>query len=194
MTTPGGLDPTQVRVAPTGSIYSAPKGTAAPATAVSALAAPWYNLGYASDDGVTLSRSMDTETVNGWQSSAPLRYIVTGTSLTVAFALQQFNLETVPLYFGLPKTVVTEDTPSGNFKFMIPADVPIDERAFVVETVDGTVHTRYVILRGMVTETDDLPLKRSEESQLSVTISAMAAPDGSLCHVLTDDPNLDPAA
>lgn len=190
MTTPGGLDPTQVRVAPSGAIYVAPKGTAAPADATAALAAPWTHLGFATDDGVTLGRSMDTETVNGWQSSAPLRYIVTGTSVTVQFALLQFNKDTIPTYFGLPTSAIVDT--AGVYKMIIPADAPIDERAWIVESVDGTVHTRYVMLRGMITETDDLPLKRTEASVLAMTVSAMAAPDGSLIQLISDDPNLDP--
>lgn len=190
MTTPGGLDPTQVRVAPSGAIYAAPAGTAAPADSVAALAAPWTHLGYATDDGVTLARSMETETITGWQSSAPLRYIVTGTSMSVAFSLLQFNKTTLPLYFGLPTSSITE---SGDiFKLKIPADLPIDERAWCIETVDGIVNTRYVILRGMITETDDLPLRRSEGSVLAMTVSAMAASDGSLAHMITNDPNMDP--
>jgi hypothetical protein len=190
MTTPGGLDPTQVRVAPSGAIYVAPAGTTAPTGPSSALAAPWIHLGFATDDGVTLARSMDTETVNGWQSSAPLRYIVTGTSLTLQFGLLQFNHATVPLYFGLPTSAIVDT--AGVFTMKIPADLPIEERAWCIETIDGTVHTRYVVLRGMVTETDDLPLKRTEQSVLAMTVSAMAATDGSLAQLITDDPNLDP--
>jgi hypothetical protein len=188
-----GLDSKQIRVAPNGAIYAAAAGTPLPTAVDTPLASPWVNLGYASDDGVTLSRSLDIEEVNVWQSASPARYIVTKTSVSFGFSLVQFNADTLPLYFGLPSSAVTESgAGSGIFKMTVPADVQIDERAWCVESIDGDIHTRYIFQRGMITATDDLPLKRTEGSALPMTVSAMTATDGSLCVVLTDDPNLEP--
>lgn len=188
-----GLDSKQIRVAPNGAIYAAPAGTAAPTAVATPLASPWVNLGYASDDGVTLSKSLETEEVNVWQSASPARYIVTKVSVGFGFSLVQFNADTVPLFFGLPSTALVESgAGSGIFELTVPADVSLDERAWCVESIDGDVHTRYVLQRGMVTETDDLPLKRTEASVLPMTVSAMTATDGSLMVILTDDLNLEP--
>lgn len=49
-----------------GAIFVAPKGTALPIDATSALGAPFVNLGYASEDGLVNATETDSEDINAW--------------------------------------------------------------------------------------------------------------------------------
>lgn len=62
-------DADNVRVALTGSILMAPKGSTAPVDLDSAWDAAWTDLGFMSDDGVSMEYSTDVEDINAWQSS-----------------------------------------------------------------------------------------------------------------------------
>lgn len=50
----------------TGAVFVAPKGTALPTDATTALAAAYKGLGYVSEDGLVNSLESDTENVNAW--------------------------------------------------------------------------------------------------------------------------------
>ena len=49
-----------------GSIYVAPIGTALPTDASTSLSGSYVNLGYISEDGVTLTTSEETDTIKAW--------------------------------------------------------------------------------------------------------------------------------
>ena len=57
----------EVRVAGTGHVYVAPKGTALPTTVEAALPADWTDLGYVTTDGVSFTFSRETEDLDAWQ-------------------------------------------------------------------------------------------------------------------------------
>jgi hypothetical protein len=181
---PGSLAASEIRVAATGTIYVAPIGTTPPATIGASWDAAWRNLGYATTDGVRIARTLDTEQVNSWQSVSPQRYLITGVSLTAAFDLQQFNKDTLPLYMG-GGAIVSQG--GGSFKYSILAAPTIDERMFGVEWTDGASITyRFLILRGMVSETGEMTLGREQEIRLPITFSALTStPD--LGYLLTND-------
>src|SRR5262245_37768574 len=96
---PNALAAAEIRVAPSGTIYIAPSGTAGPST-ITAAWTGFVQLGYATTDGVQLTRSMDTEQVQAWQTISPLRYIITGVTLQAALTLEQFNKDTLTLWLG----------------------------------------------------------------------------------------------
>src|SRR6266536_5940320 len=123
---PNALAASEIRVAPSGTIYIAPAGTAVPST-ISAAWTGFNQLGYASEDGVKLSRGMDTEMVKGWQSISTLRYLITGVTLTAAFTLLQTNKDVIPLYFG-GGSITNQG--GGSFKFDISSAPAVDERVF----------------------------------------------------------------
>jgi hypothetical protein len=175
----------EVRVGANGTIYIAPSGTAGPAN----MAAAWTgftDLGYATEEGVTIGRSLTTEQVRAWQSIATIRYLVTEVAFTVALSLLQFNETTLPLWLG-GGTIVNQS--AGSYKFSVSSSPTIDERVFGVQWVDGTVNYRLVIGRCMVTESGEASVTRSEGIALPLTFGAMAPASGTeLSYILTDDP------
>ena len=49
-----------------GAIYFAPAGTALPSDATTSLSASYVNLGYVTEDGVTLNTAEETDTIKAW--------------------------------------------------------------------------------------------------------------------------------
>lgn len=94
-----GLNTGQIRVAGTGSIWKAPVGTAIPVDSVAAWGSGFVNLGYAKA-GFTVTPSLKTTPVMGWQSTNVLRMIATELTRKYAFELQQTNADTLAMAWG----------------------------------------------------------------------------------------------
>lgn len=184
------LNADEVRVAANGHVYIAPKDTALP-TDLSALSASYKDLGYLSEDGAALGVSTSREAVKVWQSATPVRYILNERIVTVKLPLAQFNLDTVPLYFG-GGTVSTVSP--GLYKYEAPEGDDVDERVLVLDAVDGIYTYRYVCPRVMAADTDDIALRRNQESLLGVTLNTLATEGTGPLFLLTDDPAFDSAA
>ena len=174
----------EVRIGASGTLYVAPSGTTPPAN----IAAAWtsfVDLGYLSEDGATVARSMTTEQVKAWQSISTIRYLVTDVGIVVSFTLIQFNKSTLPFYMG-GGTIVNQG--GGSFKLSISSSPTIDERVLGLEWVDGAITNRLIIPRGMVTETGEMPVGRSGPTQLQVSFAAMTPASGSeMSYILTND-------
>jgi len=179
------LSGTEVRVGVTGTVYVAPGGTTPPAN-ISAAWTGFTDLGYTSEEGVTAARSMTTEQVKAWQSIAPVRYLITEVGEVFSFTLLQFNRATLPLYMG-GGTVIAQG--GGSYKLSISSAPTIDERTLGIEWVDGSITSRLIIPRGMVTETGELAVGRTDSVKLQMSFAAMTPAAGTeLSYFLTNDP------
>jgi hypothetical protein len=175
----------EVRVGANGTIYVAPSGTATPAN----IAAAWTgftDIGYATEEGVTIGRALTTEQIKAWQSISAIRYLVTEVAFTISFSLLQWNETTLPFWLG-GGTVVNQG--AGSFKYTISSAPAIDERAFGVEWTDGgSITYRATIGRGMVIESGESSVTRSEGIALPITFAAMAPASGTeLAAIITND-------
>lgn len=177
----------EVRVGASGTIYVAPSGTAGPAN----MAAAWTgftDVGYATEEGATIGRSLTTEQIKAWQSIAPIRYLITEVAFTISFGLLQWNETTLPFWLG-GGAVVAQG--GGSFKYSISSSPTIDERVLGIEWVDGAKTYRAIIGRGMVTESGETNVNRSNPSALPITFAAMTPASGTeLAYLLTNDANM----
>ena len=179
-----GIAASEIRVGANGTIYVAASGTAGPAN-IGAAWTGFTNIGYADEEGAKLTRAMETNEIKAWQSVSTLRYVITGVNLSVAFSLLQWDKDTLPFYMG-GGTVVAQG--GGSFKYVVSSSPTIDERAFGLEWTDGALIYRLVIGRGMVTETSETNVQRSDAVKLPLTFSAMTPASGSeLAYILTND-------
>jgi hypothetical protein len=178
-------DADNVRVGLNGSVYIAPKGTTAPTDLDTAWAAGWVDLGYLSDDGVEMSYSTETEDINAWQSLSPVRKVLTGVDMTLAFTAIELKTSTVTLYF--PSATMT-DVSGTVHKLSIPAAPDPDERAIGLEWVDGDIKNRLIIARGEVTDREAITLARSGAVGLGMTVSAYADTAPEIAVWLSNDP------
>jgi hypothetical protein len=168
---------TEVRVASDGHIQVGAVGVAAPADATAAPGVGWTDLGYASEDGVTITPSLDTEDINAWQSAVPVRRIVTGSSLEIGFTLLQSNEDTMALYFNAVQN-------GSNFELPV-APAPL-ERALLVDWIDGGENFRLLVPRAQLTDAGELTLARGEAVGFEMTFTALAPAAGPLAIVLTE--------
>lgn len=160
------LDSTEVRLAPFGHIYVAPVGTALPTTVVTPLPATWKELGYASDDGVSITPTTDINDYFAWQAAMPIKTSLSSISMEVQFKLIQINQATTALYFfGSAWSVA-----AGVATMTMSSNPALDERAMVIEwTDDANQVNRLAMPRGLITDRESMVLSRNDLTALGVT-------------------------
>lgn len=157
----------EVRVGVDGVVSSAPLGSTAPTTINSALASPWVDLGYVSEDGVTESNSTTTETVKAWQRAAIVRTLVTEGTTTFALQLLQTNAATLAEYYGISSADIGVDG-----SFVSTAAVSRPTRAYVIDVIDGDNLIRKYIKNGQITEVGDQVFQNGAPIGYEITITA----------------------
>lgn len=184
------LESSEVRVMGTGHIYVAPVGTAFPtniSTAVSH-AAGWRELGYCTPEGARFTFGRDVTDINGWQSFNPLRKIITAAPKSVAFDLLQWNQYTMGLALG--GGTFTEPT-ADNYLYEPPDESFVDERAVIVEAIDGDYNYRVCYRKAFNTSGVEFAFARENPTVLPITMDVLAADAGAKPYLIqTDDPNV----
>lgn len=181
----GWNDSTELVVASSGQVSVAPVGTPLPTTPTGALNAAFTGLGLLTEDGVKLTVTPKVDEFMAWQSRQAVRRELSAQEIAIAFQLEQWDEITVPLAFG--GGAIT--TVSGGYRYDFLADsAALDERALVIDAVDGSRHQRYVFPRGNVTEAVETSFVRSALAVLPITFKALAPSDGSASgYALFDD-------
>lgn len=144
-----------------GAIFVAPKGTAVPTDATTALAGAFVNLGYVSEDGLTNTIATDTNDIKAWGGSTVLTE-QTSYKETFSFGLIETKEASVAAYYGAENVEVDG---SGNLTIHHNSKT-LEESVAVVETVlsDGRVkrtvipHAKMSDRSGDVTYTDGDPV------------------------------------
>lgn len=189
------LASSQVRVAGTGELHLAPLTATLPTTASAALGPEFIGYGYTTEDGVTLSKSVEREGVPAWQSSTPVRYLITGQEFTVGCTFLQSNDQVLRLWLGSGDFASDGGTaPDVGYRADVPIDPTTDAFVMVLEWRDGDITSRLVVPKVEITETGDVSLARSA-TQFPITFGALAPESGDvLATWLTTDPAFNPAA
>lgn len=183
-------DATELVVAAGGGVYVADAGTAEPVLD-DVLTGTWAELGFITTDGVRPSATKDTEDIEAWQSFYPLRKLVTGIDLDIAFDLMQWNADTVPFAFG---GGVIDEVETGIFRFT-PADPGVlDERALVVRWQDGDTNGQLYVPRGVITGNSEFTLSKDANANLPVTYSATPASNSEKWLLQSDSEAWEPAS
>lgn len=180
-------DATDIRVAGDAKIWLAPLGTAFPAWDV-APGTGWVELGYVTPDGVTFNFGREVTEIFAMQSAEPVRVVNTRTPRTVAFSMMQQGREQLILALG-GGTVADEAGATGAFRFTPPDASVVDERAMLIEMIDG-VHTyRWEMPRVQNREGVEEKLMREDSANFPVTMQILVPSDGGPSfELVTDDP------
>lgn len=182
-------DAQSVIVAGTGAVYVAPEGTALPVD-LAALAAPFVDIGYVSEDGAQFTFDRTQEEVNAWQSSTPVRVLVTNEPISIAFELLQFDQETIALAFrGGDFSTPVAPAP---VIYTPPAPGSSDVRTLVVDAIDGDYTFRFAFPRTSLGEAVDFALVRSDAVRLPLTFNVLAADES--WQIASDHPSFAAAA
>ncbi|MFD7552975.1 hypothetical protein ACFV0H_28470 [Streptomyces erythrochromogenes] len=180
-------DAKKIRFAPNGAIYVAPAGpgTTPPTALGDGLTAPvgYKALGYVDEGGVTLTPSIETQPVNAWQSATAVLFNVTSASFSVKATLQETNEVTTELFWGAEWV---EQTPAGTFRLDLSSTPDLKELSLVVDWNQGSIRSRCVIPRAMISDRGAIQLSRTENGKYELTIEALDS-NGNLGYVLTND-------
>lgn len=131
------MDASQVTVGSakaTGAIWVAPKDTALPTDATTALSGTYVLLGFTSDAGVQIAETRDAETIRAWEGRTDVYDLVTEYTETVAFMPIQCNADVAKLMWGT--SAVTVGT--GGALTVKHHGTPLDPVVIVIETTPRT--------------------------------------------------------
>ena len=180
----------EVRIAGNGGLYLAPIGTTLPTDPTTALDAAFVDLGYFSEDGVTITPERTIEKFRAWQSRKPVRQSITAEDMTIGGSLIQWNNDTIPVFFG-GGTVVDNTT---YWTYTPPASGTIDERAMVLEWQDGAYTYRMAAARTVNGELGEITLTGTALGELPINVEVLEpAAGGDPFVIITDDPAFDAA-
>lgn len=179
-------DTGEIVVGANGTIRVAPTATADPADIAAAYPAGWVDLGYASEDGVTVTDSRTIENIPVWQLFYAARKIVTEKDFLVAFVLRQFNGANVRLAFGGGDIVL--DGGAGKYRYDPPPPEELDERKLSVEWLDGDNVYRLMVAKTIVTENVETNIVRTGPVDLPLTMGIVGEDGVTPWYLMTDDP------
>lgn len=154
-----------------GSVYWAPKGTAAPTDATTALAAEFVHLGYISEDGVTQAKDDDSDEIVAWGGDT----VVTthgGIKYTLEMAfIEALNPAPWKAVLGDANVVAgTGDAFAIHYNSAIP-----EEGVLVIDiAATGNVMVRKVAEHAVATAIDDIEYTDGDPISLPATFTAYA--------------------
>lgn len=179
----------EVRVFGDGAVYVGAVGTAFPANIGVAIDdADWLNLGYISEEGPRFSFGRETKDIFVWQSFDPVRSIVTKVPKSAKFDLMQTNLHTVKLALG-GGTITNQG--GDMFKYTPPTSGDIDERAVIVEGIDGDYTYRFCFARGQIQSAVEFSFVREDNVKFPIDMKFLQPDSGNPFEIYTNDPNFD---
>jgi hypothetical protein len=163
------LDASQIYVAGTGSISTAPADTAMPTDVTIPPTTPWIEHGYASEDGVEFTFGKTTDELKGWQSFDTLRMLTTEAPKSFKFTLMQSNADNLILAMGGGEVAATTHI------YTPPDPSVIDIRAMFITANDGGEVWAFWAPRVMLSDDVVMPWNKSGEAELPLTFSIQAA-------------------
>lgn len=132
------------------AVYVADKGTTAP-TGLEAPAAGWTEVGWLSEDGISLDRSEDATTFRAFQGATVVKRKTTSVEDTFTFQCLEENAVVLGLVYKGEAPTVTGTGAAAVAEYNVTNQTRQDDRAFVIDLVDGEVTKRYVIPVASVT-------------------------------------------
>ena len=150
------LTDTATLVVSTGKYYTATIGTALPAD-ISAPGVAWTEVGHTSlEDILNITSEGGDATVIGTLQNKALRTRFSDRSEVMAFTLQQFDAESLKLYYGSNCTV------GSSGEIQVPTNPVPTTKAFLAVFVDGENYFGIYAPKAEIYRNDDLSLSDTE--------------------------------
>jgi hypothetical protein len=146
--------------------------------------AGWTDLGYMSEDGVTLTDGRTFEEIRVWQSFYVARRIVTERTFSAAFVMRQWDAGTFSLAFGGAQVTAN----GAGWRATPPDPSVLDERTVGVEWEDGTKNFRVILRRAMLADNVETKITRTAAADLAVSLTVIAEANVDPWVLDTDDP------
>ena len=160
------------------SVFLAPKGSTLPTTLTDPTS-PFEELGWLSEDGVSLETAVESTKFKGWQGGATLRVKVTSTEKTITFQALEETPGVTALYFDHGDVEVS----GGVAKVDLPEAIGTVERAAVFKFIDGDV-TKFLCCE-VIQITDRGTVSHTNTDMTVYEFTAEIVGDS---YILTDNP------
>lgn len=169
-----------VRVAVTGTVRTAPAGTALPTAVATAPNAAFVDVGYISEDGVVFSTATDQNDIKAWQNGDTVRSLQTSHDFSAAFTMIETNEKALEVYFGnFAHGAGAADGVSlvkGGSTYRGP---------WIFDIIDGADLIRIVVPDGQVTGREDLSLASGDALGYGITLSCYPDASSNKAYVYT---------
>jgi hypothetical protein len=178
----------QIVVAGTGVVWIAPYTTALPPeTAVfDTLDAAYVDMGFTTDDGVTLRDGITVEEINAWQSLYPVRRVVSTYTGAILFDLLQWSKDIFEQVLG---GVTTEPVSDTVHKFVPTRDGVVLEKTIIVDFEDGTEDYRWVFPKVALGADIEIPIDKKVAATIPTEWGVLGGDAAGSWYMLTTDQN-----
>jgi hypothetical protein len=165
----------------TGGVYAGALAAVAPDDAATALDVGFASLGYVSEEGVTQTKGIETETMVAWGGDE-VRVMKTSDALSYSLTLIETSPAVLAEYFGADNvaTVTGVTTVSVN-------GTELPRRSYVFELLDGDSAIRVYLPVAQITNTDDITFVDGEPIGFPITISAYPDEAGNKAYWFLED-------
>lgn len=151
-----------------GMFYHAPAGTALPETADAALAAAWKEVGYVSQDGLTVAVNATTEGIKDW-SNRIVRMVVTDSDETAQATVITTTEETLATVLGEDNVSAAGGTITAGLSL---SNLP-QEEAFLFRMKDGDDMIIIGCTKGQITALENLTFQPGSAISWTPTITVL---------------------
>ena len=151
-----------------GMFYHAPAGTALPATADATLDAAWTEVGYVSQDGLTVSINATTEGIKDWANRI-VRMVVTDSDETAQASIITTTEETLATVLGEDNVSASSGTITAGLSL---ATLPPEE-AFLFRMKDGDDMIIVGCTKGQITALESLSFQPGSAIAWTPTITVL---------------------
>ena len=157
----------------TGMFFTAPAGTALPASPFDTLAADWKKVGDISSDGITWATGKDSEPLRNWAKET-VRLASSDEGGTVTAPIMETTEDTLKAIFGSGNVTVTPaDSSHGKLvSVTVEPGVSAEPAAFLFLMKDGEDGILVGTENGMITEVSDVAFAPTEAIVWEATIEA----------------------
>ena len=166
------------------AVYVGDKGTTFPIDPTTPPASGFDELGWLGEDGITESRDVDSDAKKAWQGGVTVRTVRSSDSRRFSFVC----LETNAITSGLVRPGSVRSTTGGVTHTPVKAFTGSDIRAWIIDTIDGDIHTRKNIARGEVVDIADVVMNGTDITAYELTVECYPDTAGVLYDEYTDDP------
>lgn len=176
----------------TGAIMAAPLGTALPTTPIVAPNVAFIDLGYVSEDGVSLSQAGSWEKIRDWGGDQVRTFLTEST-----YALQFTFLETQDAmlqatYGAANVTVTAAGASTGKYTAVKLNNTEAPPKSWLFNMADSTLADlprtyRIVVPNGQITERGDLNFTRTGAITYQVTLEAYPDATGNSVYLYRSD-------
>lgn len=170
-----------------GAILVAPVGTALPTAILTAPNAAFKDLGYISEDGLSVSQSSTWETIKDWGGDQIRKFLSDFTG-TMSFTMDEIRTDVLKFVYGTANVAVTAATVStGTLHTVKLNSTEPDRVSLIANILDGPRKIRIVASLCQVTERQDLSFSRTAPVQHGVTVETYPDATGTSITIMTDD-------